>query len=116
MAKRNRQRLKSPCGCSVDSQWRTIVEGGAPPPHWFWGTLFTPNDANLGTPAYDPALKEWFLPEEYVLPDPDRDALICLECDEPTDGIIGFGDGLDEVSINRERAGLNPAWHFAWVS
>jgi len=115
MAKQNKQRLKSPCGCSLDGHWRVIVEGAAPPPNWLWGTQFSPNDEYLETPAYDRALKEWFLPEAYVLPDPDRDALICLECDEPTDGSIGFGDGLDEVRIYRERAGLNPEWHFAWV-
>jgi hypothetical protein len=118
MAKRKEQRLKSPCGCRMKGHWRIIVSGMAPPPNWLWGTMFTSNDAHLSTPAYDPALKEWFLYEEWVLPDPDRDALICLECDEPTDGTIGFGDGLDEneVGLERAQAGLNPVWKFAWVT
>jgi hypothetical protein len=112
MAKRNKQRLKSPCGCGFTLP-RIIVEGEPPAPHHIWGIHGTP--ADMDTPAYDPTLKQWFLSDLTVLPDPDRDALICLECNEPTDGIIGFGDGADEVSGERELAGLNPAWHFEWI-
>ena len=114
MARRGRL-PKSPCGCRVDGQWRIVVGGIAPPPHWLWGTRFSPEDIYLETPAYDRTLRLWFLPEAYVLPDPDRDALICLVCDEPTGGMIGFGDGLDEVETCREQAGLNPEWHFEWI-
>jgi hypothetical protein len=118
MSTRRGKFRKSPCGCKVDGSWRIVVGGVEPPlDNGLWGRLLRngPNDDTLGTPAWDAKLKLWWLPEEYVLPDSDRDALICVECDEPTDGSVGFGDGLDEVSIHREQAGLDPEWHFAWM-
>jgi len=103
----------TPCECII-LQPRIIVEGEPPAPHVMWGTRLGPNDVALSTPAYDIALKQWFLSEYAVLPDPDRDALICNVCDAPTDGLIGFDDGIDEVAVERELAGLNPVWQFAW--
>ena len=108
------RRPKSPCQCPVDGYWRLIVAGPRPQASGFSAMLADiggPNASSLETPAYDPMLKEWFLDEADALPDEDRDDLICVVCDEPTTGIVGYQD----VGIYREEAGLSSEWHFRWI-
>ena len=120
-SRRSRKIPQSPCGCEVvisgnplaheQAPWRFIVPGKVEPPNIFFGHLFSPDNPDLPTPAYDPMLKEWFIEESEALPDPDRDAVICGFCDEPTSAIVGF----DDVDIYREEAGLPRDWHFGWI-
>ena len=106
------KRPASPCQCPVDREWRLIVAGPEPPASGLsLSRLFGPNADALETPAYDPVLKEWFLDESDALPDSDRDAVICVCCDEPTTGIIGY----DDVDILRDRAGASAEWHFRFM-
>jgi hypothetical protein len=107
--------MQSPCKCSLDNSWRIIAEGALPPTHPVWGAMFSPNEDGLTTPAYDPSLREWFLFEQDVLPDSDNGTLVCVECGGSTRGVPGMGNGLNEVSIYREREGLSPEWHFKWI-
>ena len=118
MVKR-KQSPKSPCGCQVDSYWRIIAIGdgrvnGVLPYGAFAVSLrATPEQAE--TPAYDPQLRLWFLHDGHCFPDEDADALICLVCDQPTRGVVALRDDIDEVSLHRIEAGLDPEWHFVWA-
>ena len=106
------KRPQSPCKCPIDGDWRLIVAGPEPPTSGFFPSeFFGPNRSTLETPAYDPILKEWFVDEADALPDSDRDAVICVECDEPTTGIVGY----DDVSIYRQEAGASAEWHFRFM-
>ena len=105
---------KSPCGCNViEDRFRLIVDGPSLEPR---GSSFAELLGNLPsqwpTPAYDRKLRLWFLHEEYIFPDYERDALVCTECDQLTDGIAN----QDDIDIYREQAGLNPEWHFERIN
>jgi hypothetical protein len=122
------QRPKSPCGCTVDGDWKYIVPGPAPKRERsiFDHIIKEPNTPDDPFPAYDYQLKEWFLSLDYVLPDSERNALICVECDEPTRGTVGWewggfsgvigdvyvaGGFASDISSYREEAGLDSEWH-----
>ena len=92
-----------------------MIVAGPAPDSKFWRGMFSADYEYLETPAYDPTLRIWFSHESDVMPDLERDALICGVCDEPSSGTVGFGNGIDEVRLYREEAGLNPQWHFGWV-
>ena len=118
MVKRKRS-PKSPCGCQVDSFWRIIASGDGRVngvlPYSSFARLLSATPEQAQTPAYDPQLKEWFLHEDDCFPDEAVGDLICLVCDQPTRGVVALRDDIDEVSLHRIEAGLDPEWHFVWA-